>query len=60
MGPVVDSYCRGCIYYHGHTNYVKYCGYLFTTGKRRPCNPGKGCTAKETKRKRKRAKKDES
>lgn len=34
--------CKGCIY---HSNV---CNYLFDTGHRRPCPPGKACTVKTT------------
>lgn len=52
MGVVCDKYCWDCKYYCGEKTYVKYCGYLFATGKPRPCNPGTGCTAKIKRKKR--------
>lgn len=35
--------CKGCIYLGEQ---VKSCDYFLITGKRRPCPPGEGCTAK--------------
>ena len=52
MGAVCDKYCKDCIYFHGRKTFVDYCGYIFATGKRRPCNPGTGCTAKIKRKKR--------
>lgn len=37
--------CNGCRFYFGA--YTKFCNYIFLIGHRRPCPPGKGCTAKE-------------
>lgn len=41
--------CRGCFYYGGNSDAVKSCSYFLTTGIRRPCPPGEGCTVKKTK-----------
>ena len=54
---IYDRACKGCIYLTFLNGYVGCCNYLFQVGKRRPCPPGKDCTAKETK-KRKKEKKD--
>lgn len=43
-----DGFCDGCIYrglLHGE---FPWCKYLWKTGSRRPCPPGKGCTVKKT------------
>lgn len=39
--------CQGCAYL-GEAGHYGCCNYIFCTGKRRPCPPGKGCTAKNT------------
>lgn len=38
--------CEGCIYFGGGNESARTCNYIFITGKRRPCNPGKECTEK--------------
>lgn len=47
---VCDSSCGKCIYFC-MVGYYGCCNYIFMRDKRRPCPPGKGCTVKETKRK---------
>ena len=39
------KYCEGCDYYYGDS--CKTCNYIFITGHRRPCPPGKDCTVKK-------------
>lgn len=49
-GKVCDRYCRRCMYYinlSGGLRGLKCCNYLIMTDKRRPCDPGKGCTVRE-------------
>lgn len=60
-GPVVGSYCVGCVYVgyfcsqSAHKGIPEFCQYILTTGHRRPCPAGPGCTArKEGGRKRRR------
>ena len=53
---VCDSYCLNCIYYVGCSRDFWFCNYLLMTDKRRPCDPGTGCTVRVLrKRKRKTA-----
>lgn len=56
-----DKHCDGCFYYRA-TNLDWYCAYIFLTGSRRPCPPGKECTVKIAKNKRrwKKVKADEN
>ena len=42
----MDKHCMGCIYYKILYEELYYCTYIFQKGKRRPCEPGKGCTVK--------------
>lgn len=49
-----DRACKGCIYL-GRAGWLGCCNYIFIEGKPRPCLPGKDCTIKETKRKKRRA-----
>lgn len=51
--PAFDPHCRGCIYLSGMSNELYYCAYIFKTGKKRPCPPGKECTEKKTRRSKK-------
>lgn len=53
MGNVCDKYCENCIYFHGWSDNGLCCNYILMKGVSRPCDPGKGCTVK-IKRKRKR------
>lgn len=43
-----DPYCRGCRYrkmlYGFGSGGLAYCSYCLETGKKRPCQPGDGCT----------------
>ena len=47
MGGVM-AYCDGCFYQKHFTGAGPYCDYLCMVGKRRPCPPGDGCTARKT------------
>jgi hypothetical protein len=49
----IDKYCADCKYYMGNCDNTLCCNYIFIEDKRRPCDPGKGCTVK-VKRKRRR------
>lgn len=52
-----DPYCKGCKHYRqSGADTLKMCHYIFDKGHKRPCDPGKDCTVKET-RKRGRKKK---
>ena len=53
MGKVCDKYCRNCCYLKVIADTVNYCGYVFDEDKRRPCDPGEGCTVKVAKKRRK-------
>jgi hypothetical protein len=55
MAYSMDRHCKGCIHC-GLIGAMYGCNYIFNTGHKRPCDPGEGCTAKET-RKRGRKKK---
>ena len=46
---VCDRYCRRCIYYLNFSGGLKCCNYLLMTDKRRPRDPGKGCTVRALK-----------
>lgn len=46
--------CHGCEYYGGKQQAVRSCNYFLMTGKRRPCDPGEGCTVREDGRMKKR------
>ena len=48
-GTKPDPYCKGCIHCTQIGSYWG-CNYIFDTGHKRPCDPGEGCTAKETKK----------
>ena len=52
---VCDSFCKGCVYYDGWYEYNMHCNYILMEGKRRGCDPGKGCT-KKVKKSKKRSK----
>ena len=45
--------CLGCIYMGWVGGWYGCCNYIFMEGKRRPCPPGKDCTVKTKKRKKK-------
>lgn len=45
--------CQNCIYFQGTSDCVCTCDYILITGRKRPCDPGEGCTVK-VKRRRKR------
>lgn len=44
---VCDKYCCKCRFYIGWCCDTKLCNYYLMTGKRRPCDPGTGCTVRE-------------
>lgn len=44
--------CRDCKYFHGHDGSVLSCNYIFMEDKKRPCEPGEGCTVKVRRRRR--------
>ena len=46
------SPCNGCIYWHAVSGpeSLHYCGYILVHRHRRPCAPGKDCTAREPRR----------
>ena len=48
-----DRYCIDCKYYQGNNESILTCCYIFIEDKKRPCDPGKDCTVK-VKRRRKR------
>lgn len=52
-GGCFDKHCDGCKYYSKITGAIYYCTYLMQTDRRRPCPPGKGCTVKIPKKRRK-------
>ena len=45
-----NNYCEGCKHFRGEFVINQCCNYLFDTGKRRPCPPGKDCTVKVKRR----------
>ena len=47
---VYDRACAGCIHFGWANSSLGCCNYIFNTGHRRPCPPGKGCTVKTKKR----------
>jgi len=49
----IDKHCLGCRMYAKIYDDLCYCSYLFVKDHRRPCPPGKDCTVKEMRRKRK-------
>lgn len=48
---VCDRYCQKCIYYVVASYEVLCCNYYLITGKRRPCDPGTGCTVRVLRKK---------
>ena len=46
-----DKYCQDCFYFRGQSDFVCTCDYIFIAGKKRPCDPGEGCTVKIKRRK---------
>ena len=56
-----DPNCADCFYYRC-CNIDWYCSYIFMTGSRRPCPPGKECTVKVSRKvnRRKKVKVDEN
>lgn len=47
-----DKHCEGCHYYRCICTGWMGCNYILLTGKKRPCPPGKDCTVKKEKRRR--------
>lgn len=45
--------CYNCAYLQGQNTSIPTCGYIFIVDRKRPCPPGKGCTVKVLRRKRK-------
>ena len=39
--------CEGCDYWYGAYLQGRTCNYIFDAGHMRPCEPGKGCTARK-------------
>lgn len=54
MDKISDKSCEGCIHLCYLYDKVTCCNYILNTGKKRPCDPGKGCTVKQIRRKKKR------
>ena len=44
------NYCHNCMYCNMISDATRYCSYIFVTGHRRPCPPGKDCTVKVPKK----------
>lgn len=40
----MDEFCRGCRYYRAYYQVNTMCHYILDEGRKRPCDPGKGCT----------------
>lgn len=55
---VCDAYCLNCIYYLGSDGHRGFCNYYLKTDKRRPCDPGKGCTVRVLRKKNRRTRKE--
>lgn len=49
---VCDEFCEGCVYMAQLSDVTVCCNYFLSTGARRPCLAGTGCTVKETGEKR--------
>ena len=45
--PRKSNPCKGCFFFGGKAENVKCCNYYLITGKRRPCEPGDGCTVRQ-------------
>lgn len=54
MDKLVDKSCEGCIHLTQIYENLVCCSYIFNKCKKRPCDPGKGCTVKQIRRKKKR------
>lgn len=55
---VCDSYCLNCIYYVGKCDIALCCNYYLMTDKRRPCDPGTGCTVRVLRERKRKSKKE--
>lgn len=51
-----DKHCVGCYFYRCICTGWVGCHYILLTGKKRPCPPGKDCTVKKERRRRKKVK----
>lgn len=49
----IDRNCVGCRYYRPIHGKQMYCDYIFAEDKKRPCDPGKDCTVKAKRRRKK-------
>ena len=49
---MIDKNCWNCFYWQGHSEPAMCCNYLLITDKRRPCPPGKDCTVKKPRKRR--------
>lgn len=58
MGKVCDKYCTNCVYYVGSNFDGCFCNYILMTDKRRPCDPGTGCTVRVLREKKRKLRKD--
>ena len=58
MGNVCDAYCKKCFYFQGWYDENCCCTYILTTGQKRPCDPGTGCTVRKPRKKQRRLKED--
>jgi hypothetical protein len=45
----MDEYCIGCVHYYAHYAVNRMCNYIFDEKRRRPCDPGEGCTVRREK-----------
>ena len=57
-GNVCDGYCHSCIYYIGANNASYFCNYYLLTDKRRPCDPGTGCTVRVLRKRQRKSQKE--
>lgn len=48
------KYCAGCVYFYGDYEVNRCCNYIFVSGGKRPCPPGKDCTERREKTKNRR------
>lgn len=47
MSEEIDyTFCRNCVYFETWGDFALGCCYFLKTNKRRPCDPGEGCTVK--------------
>ena len=55
---VCDKYCLNCIYYVGAVSDFWFCNYYLMTDKRRPCDPGTGCTVRVLRKKKRKSRQE--